>query len=56
MTELLTTADVAAIVHAPADTVRFWRSQGNGPRYARIGKRVLYCRDDVEHWISTRFE
>jgi hypothetical protein len=56
MPELLTTADVAAIVHAPADTVRFWRSQGNGPRYARIGKRVLYRKADVEQWIAHRFE
>ena len=56
LTELLTTADVASLVHAPADTVRYWRSQGTGPRYARIGKRVLYRQDDVERWIANRFE
>jgi len=56
MTELMTTSDVAALVHAPADTVRYWRSQGTGPRYARIGKRVLYRQDDVERWIAHRFE
>lgn len=56
MTELLTTNDLAALVHAPAETVRYWRTQGTGPRFARLGKRVLYRRDDVEQWLTARFE
>ena len=56
MTQLLTTAQVAEIVHAPEDTIRYWRSRGTGPRYARVGKRVLYRAADVERWLDSRFD
>jgi len=51
MTELITPAELAAQIHTP-----YWRSRGKGPRYARIGKRVLYRRSDVEEWLTSTFE
>jgi hypothetical protein len=48
LTALLDTHQLAALADAPADPVRYWRSQGSGPRFAKFGKRILYRRDDVE--------
>jgi excisionase family DNA binding protein len=52
MSTFLTTAEVAQIVRAPAETVRYWRHLGKGPRNFKLGRRVLYDRDDVEQWIA----
>jgi excisionase family DNA binding protein len=53
MESYLTTAEVAAITRAPEGTVRFWRHKGTGPRGVKVGRRVLYRRDDVEAWLSS---
>ena len=31
------------------------RLSGKGPRYLRVGSRILYRRDDIDAWLS-RFE
>jgi predicted DNA-binding transcriptional regulator AlpA len=52
MSELLTTADVARLTRSPLSTVRYWRHCGHGPKSFRLGRRVVYRREDVEQWIS----
>jgi predicted DNA-binding transcriptional regulator AlpA len=52
--ELLTTAEVALITRAPAATVRYWRYLGTGPNSFRLGKRVVYRRQEVERWLVER--
>ncbi len=47
-----TTRDLAAYVRAPESTVRYWRSSGQGPRYFKLGKRVLYRREHVLAWLA----
>jgi predicted DNA-binding transcriptional regulator AlpA len=49
--ELLTTAEVAVITRAPVSTVRYWRHLGTGPRSFRLGRRVVYRRQEVEQWL-----
>ena len=49
--DLLTTAEVALITRAPASTLRYWRYIGTGPRSFKLGRHVLYRRDDVAAWI-----
>jgi excisionase family DNA binding protein len=53
MDEYLTTAEVAAKVRTPAETVRYWRHIGTGPKSFKLGRRVLYAREDVEAWIAS---
>jgi excisionase family DNA binding protein len=48
----MTTGEVAELVRAPAETVRYWRHVGRGPRSFKIGRKVLYARSDVERWIA----
>lgn len=46
----LTTEEVADRFRTSAETVRFWRHVGKGPRSFKVGRRVLYALDDVERW------
>ncbi len=50
--ELLTLAEVAAIVRAPIATLRYWRHLGTGPRSFRLGRRVVYRATDLQTWID----
>ena len=50
--ELLTIAEVAAIVRAPIATLRYWRHLGTGPRGFRVGRGVRYWRTDVSNWLE----
>ena len=52
MPEYMTTAEVAELVRAAPETVRYWRWNGTGPRSFRVGRRVLYARADVEAFIE----
>ncbi len=50
--DLLTMAEVAAIVRAPVATLRYWRHLGTGPRSFRVGRGVRYWRTDVSAWLE----
>ncbi len=48
-----TTAEVADICRTSADTVRYWRHIGKGPKSFKVGRRVLYAHSDVEAWLAS---
>jgi predicted DNA-binding transcriptional regulator AlpA len=50
--DILTIDEVAGIVRAPVATVRYWRHLGIGPRSFKLGRRVVYRRDDLHAWIA----
>ena len=52
--ELLTIAEAAELLRAPVATLRYWRHQDTGPRSFRLGRRVLYRRDDLHAWIDAQ--
>lgn len=52
----LTTAEVAELIKIPADTVKFWRYRGTGPRYSRVGNYVRYRLADVTSWMEQKAE
>jgi excisionase family DNA binding protein len=52
--ELLTIAEAAQMLRAPVATLRYWRHLGTGPHSFRLGRRVLYRRDDLHAWIDAR--
>jgi DNA-binding transcriptional MerR regulator len=54
-THFLTNAELARELGVPIATVRYWRYAGTGPKGAKIGRRVLYLRQDVEAWVSAAF-
>jgi excisionase family DNA binding protein len=50
--DLLTIAEAAELLRAPVATLRYWRHLGTGPRSFRLGRRVLYRRDDLQAWVE----
>ena len=52
MSKFLTTVEVAELCRTAPETVRFWRHIGKGPSSFKLGRRVLYDVEDVEHWIA----
>ena len=48
----LTTDEVAQLVKAPLETVRYWRHVGKGPKSFNVWRRVLYAIDDVEQRLA----
>jgi excisionase family DNA binding protein len=54
--ELLTITEAAELLRTPVATLRFWRTRNIGPRSFRLGRRVLYRRDDVHAWIDAQHD
>ena len=54
--ELLTIGEAALLLRAPVATLRYWRHLGTGPHSFRLGRRVLYRRDDLRAWIDARHD
>jgi excisionase family DNA binding protein len=52
--DLLTITEAAALLRAPVATLRYWRHVGTGPRSFRLGRRVLYRRDDLDAWVNAQ--
>jgi excisionase family DNA binding protein len=52
MEQYLTTVEVAELLRTPAETLRYWRAAGKGPKSFKMGRRVLYARTDVERCIE----
>jgi prophage regulatory protein len=52
--EYLTTAEVAELVRAPAETVRYWVYVGKAPKSVKIGRRRLFRRSDVVTWLEAQ--
>jgi excisionase family DNA binding protein len=54
--ELLTITEAAELLRAPVATLRFWRHRNTGPRSFRLGRRVLYRRDELHAWITSQHD
>ena len=54
--DLLTIAEAAELLRTPVATLRYWRHRNTGPRSFRLGRRVLYRRDDLRLWIDAQRE
>jgi predicted DNA-binding transcriptional regulator AlpA len=51
---ILTPKQVAERIHVPERTLERWRSTGDGPKFARLGRRVGYPMADLERWLAER--
>jgi excisionase family DNA binding protein len=52
--DLLTISEAAELLRTPVATLRYWRHLGTGPASFRLGRRVLYRRDDLQSWIDVQ--
>ena len=51
---MLRTEDAAGYVGLSASTLCKLRLVGNGPRYIKIGKSVVYDPTDLDAWLSSK--
>jgi excisionase family DNA binding protein len=49
---LWTTADVAAFLNVPVQTIYDWRTQGYGPPGLRLGKHLRFRESEVFAWLD----
>lgn len=52
--EFLLTREAAALAREKEQTFRKRRWRGDGPRYLRLGNKILYERTDVLAWLRAR--
>ena len=52
--DLLTIGEAAEVLRAPVATLRYWRHLGTGPHSFRVGRRVVYRRDDLDAWVDAK--
>ena len=52
--EYLLVDEAAALLRTPVATLYAWRHRNQGPPARRVGKRLLYRRDEVIDWIEAQ--
>ncbi len=52
--ELLTLEEVAEILKASDNTVRWWRQQDTGPEFFKIGRRLYTTVGELRRWIRAQ--
>lgn len=50
----LSTKEAAAYLNVKPNTLEIWRCHHKGPRYAKIGTRVVYDLEDLEAFFASR--
>jgi predicted DNA-binding transcriptional regulator AlpA len=50
----LTAGEAARILGLAPSTLAKLRLSGNGPVYCKLGRRVVYRREDLSHWLQSR--
>lgn len=54
---ILSTAEVAKWIGVSENTMRFWRWDGRGPKWFKIGAKIVkYRESDVVAWINEQYD
>jgi hypothetical protein len=52
--KMLSEKEVSAIYGFPVRTLQRWRTTGEGPRFCKANRSVLYAVEDIEIFLSER--
>ncbi|MDG5772360.1 helix-turn-helix domain-containing protein [Mycolicibacterium fortuitum] len=52
--ELLGFRAASSFLGVPEATLRYWRGADLGPASFKVGRRVVYRRQELERWIAER--
>ena len=52
--ELLNVIELAALLHVSKQFLDIARFKGEGPAFLKLGRRVLYRKEDVRQWLKTK--
>ncbi len=47
-------SEAANLLRLSARTLERWRVEGTGPRFRRVGRRIVYSKVDLESWADGR--
>ena len=50
----LSTNEAAAFLGVQPCTLEVWRCKKRGPKYSKLGSRVMYDQQDLENWFASR--
>ena len=50
--DLLDTPAAGSYLTVSPRTMEYWRQQGTGPRFIRVGGLVRYRRSDLDEWLA----
>lgn len=53
--ELMTLDEVATTLRVPVATVRYWRASGKGPKFIKMGKRLVCRRTDLDAFVEKQY-
>ncbi|MGO4340693.1 helix-turn-helix domain-containing protein [Pedococcus sp. 2YAF34] len=53
--DLLTTEEAALYLHVPLATLRHWMQTGQAPHSAKLGRRRMFRRGDLEKFVDEKF-
>jgi len=51
---LLDEKELARLIRVSVGTLRYWRAEGRGPRFRKVGQLVRYAPSDVHDWLNSR--
>jgi excisionase family DNA binding protein len=55
MSKMLDVKQAAERLNVPARLLNNWRVQGRGPRYTKVGPRLVrYSESDLEQWLKSQ--
>ena len=54
MVSFLTEKELGAIIRRSCVTLRKWRATGAGPRWVRVGGRILYPTESTKEWLRVQ--
>lgn len=52
--EMVDEAEAAPLVRQNPRTLTVWRSQGKGPRYVKLGRKVFYRKSDLRDFVRAQ--
>ncbi|WP_061269189.1 helix-turn-helix transcriptional regulator [Cellulosimicrobium funkei] len=56
MEVLLSLAEVSDRYGIPAETLRWYRKVGRGPKSFKLGRRIRYRETDCEAWVQAQYD
>jgi len=52
--EFLSTVEAGDLVRLSPHTLAKFRLYGGGPRFMKIGRKIVYRRSDIDAWLADR--
>ncbi|WP_419783306.1 helix-turn-helix domain-containing protein [Maridesulfovibrio sp.] len=52
MSQLMNTPEAAEYLGFRPNTLEVWRCHGRGPRYCKLGRKVVYKKNDLDSFVT----